>query len=77
MTAAISSCCNFAVTSSELERIQEAYKRACGFAGIMKETVFLRDVLGDSVPIKLSQVCGIFCTNISLSCHFILMHINI
>ena len=48
----------FTVTTPELERIQEAYKRACGFAGIMKETVFIRDVLGDSVPIKLGQVCS-------------------
>jgi len=47
----------FSVTTPELERIQEAYKRACGFAGIMKETVFIRDVLGDNVPAKLGQVC--------------------
>ena len=46
----------FLVTSLELERLQEAYKRACGFSGIMKEAVFVRDVLGDNVPVKLAQV---------------------
>uniref|UniRef100_H2ZLM9 Ubiquitin carboxyl-terminal hydrolase 32 n=1 Tax=Ciona savignyi TaxID=51511 RepID=H2ZLM9_CIOSA len=43
------------VTSVELQRIQEAYKRSCGFAGVMREAVFIRDVLGENVPQKLSQ----------------------
>ncbi|CAK8672621.1 unnamed protein product [Clavelina lepadiformis] len=43
------------VTTTELDRIQEAYKRACGYAGLMREATFLRDVLGDNVPTKLSQ----------------------
>jgi len=47
----------FSVTDDELVRIQAAYKRACGYAGIMREVVFVRDVLGDFVPAKLAQVC--------------------
>uniref|UniRef100_F6PJ70 Ubiquitin carboxyl-terminal hydrolase 32 n=1 Tax=Ciona intestinalis TaxID=7719 RepID=F6PJ70_CIOIN len=43
------------VTSIELQRLQEAYKRSCGYAGIMREAVFVRDVLGENVPTKLSQ----------------------
>ena len=53
----------FLVTATELDRIQEAYKRACGCAGIMKETVFVRDVLSDSVPVKLAQVCPFVSNN--------------
>ena len=44
------------MTASELERLQEAYKRACGLAGLMKEAVFIKDVLGENVPVKLAQV---------------------
>nr|CAB3267554.1 ubiquitin carboxyl-terminal hydrolase 32 [Phallusia mammillata] len=43
------------VTDTELKRIQAAYKRACGYAGVMRELVFVRDVLGESVPQKLAQ----------------------
>ena len=44
------------VCEDEVRRISDAYKRACGIGSGMKEAVFIRDVMGDSVPEKLSQV---------------------
>lgn len=44
------------VTDEELQRLRLAFKRASGVSGLMVETLFAREVLGDCVPVRVAEV---------------------
>lgn len=44
------------VTEEELQRLRLAFKRASGVGGVMPQTTFAREVLGDGVPPKVIEV---------------------
>ena len=46
-----------AVNEDELKRLRLAFKRIAGASGVMGKSLFLREVLGESVPPKLAEVC--------------------
>lgn len=50
------SCLFFVVKEDELKRLRLAFKRIAGASGVMSKTLFIREVLGDAVPIKLAEV---------------------
>ncbi len=39
------------------ERIEETFRRSSTASGYLPQASFIRDVIGDSVPEKLSEVC--------------------
>lgn len=45
-----------AVTDEETQRLRLAFKRASGVNGYMAQPMFVREVLGDCVPAKVSEV---------------------
>ncbi len=45
-----------AVPGPVLTRIQETFKRLSSVSGSLPQLTFMRDVLGDAVPIKLAEV---------------------
>ncbi|XP_052801941.1 ubiquitin carboxyl-terminal hydrolase 32-like [Mya arenaria] len=44
------------VTDAELKRLKDAFKRVSTIGGFMTETVFMREVLWDTVPPKIAQM---------------------
>ncbi|XP_029830554.2 ubiquitin carboxyl-terminal hydrolase 32 isoform X2 [Ixodes scapularis] len=50
------------VTESELRRLRDAFKRASNLSGIITRQAFIKEVLGEFVPLKLAehifQACG-------------------
>lgn len=50
------------VTESELKRLRDAFKRASNLSGIITRQAFIKEVLGEFVPLKLAehifQACG-------------------
>ena len=46
----------FSVSENELKRLKDAFKRSSTLSGFMTRNVFIREVLGDGVPIKLAEV---------------------
>ncbi|XP_069471171.1 ubiquitin carboxyl-terminal hydrolase 32 isoform X2 [Ambystoma mexicanum] len=48
------------VTDVELKRLRDAFKRTCGLSFYMSQQCFIREVLGDGVPPKVSEV--IYCS---------------
>ena len=52
-------CLNLAfrsVNEEELKRLRMAFKRIAGASGVISKPLFLREVLGDNVPVKLAAV---------------------
>ena len=45
-----------AVNEDELKRLRLAFKRIAGASGVMGKSLFIREVLGESVPPKLAEV---------------------
>ena len=45
------------VSPKALERIEETFKRSSLATGYLPQATFIRDVLGETVPGKLSEVC--------------------
>lgn len=44
------------VTEPELKRIKEAFKRLSNQIGFIDKQTFVKDVLGDGVPLPISEV---------------------
>ena len=44
------------VTDDEMQRLRLAFKRCSGVSGFMPQPVFAREVLGDGVPSKVTEV---------------------
>jgi len=44
------------VNDAELKRLKEAFKRSSSLGGYMTRQFFIRDVLGDGVPVRLAEV---------------------
>ena len=53
------------MTDAELKRLKDAFKRSSTLNGYMTKQVFIREVLGDGVPVKLAEV-GL--DTVSLNC---------
>lgn len=49
-------CCLFLVTDAELQRLKDAFKRSSTLSSHMTRNLFVREVLGDSVPPRLADV---------------------
>lgn len=59
----------FTVTDEEMQRLRLAFKRASGVAGLMVETLFAREVLGDCVPVRVAEVIHRFLSQ-TILCRF-------
>lgn len=44
------------VTEPELKRLKEAFKRLSNLNGLISKQSFVKDVLGDGVPIPVAEV---------------------
>lgn len=44
------------MSEPELKRLKEAFKRSSSLSGYMSKNAFLREVLGDNVPLRLAEV---------------------
>ncbi|OWF52140.1 Ubiquitin carboxyl-terminal hydrolase 32 [Mizuhopecten yessoensis] len=44
------------IRDNEMKRLKDAFKRVSSFGGMMTETMFTREVLGDGVPDNISQL---------------------
>ncbi|XP_017548184.2 ubiquitin carboxyl-terminal hydrolase 32-like [Pygocentrus nattereri] len=44
------------VTDVELKRLRDAFRRTCGFSCYMSQQCFFKEVLGDMVPLNISEV---------------------
>ena len=44
------------MTDAELQRLKDAFKRSSTLGGHMTRNVFIREVLGDGVPMRLAEV---------------------
>jgi len=45
------------VSDSELKRLREAFKRLSPVNGAITKHSFIREVLGDGVPLSIAEVC--------------------
>lgn len=46
----------FLVTDVELKRLRDAFRRTCGLSCYMSQQCFFKEVLGDMVPLNISEV---------------------
>lgn len=44
------------VTDVELKRLRDAFRRTCGLSCYMSQQCFFKEVLGDMVPLNISEV---------------------
>ena len=44
------------MSDAELRRLKEAFKRTSTLSGFMTRQAFIKEVLGDGMPIKLAEV---------------------
>ena len=48
--------CALSVSDGELKRLKDAFKRSSTLSGYMTKPTFIREVLGDGVPLRLAEV---------------------
>ena len=51
----------FVVTDAERRRLQDAFRRHSNSSGHISKQSFLRDVLGDSIPLTLAEQIYTLC----------------
>lgn len=49
----------FLVTEAEFKRLKEAFKRSSNLNGLISKQSFVKDVLGDGVPVPVAEVTAI------------------
>lgn len=47
----------FLVSDAELKRLREAFKRLSPVNGAITKSSFIKEVLGDGVPLSIADVC--------------------
>ena len=52
------SCTFFLVDEKVLQRLDEAFRRSATASGYLPQATFVRDVMGEAAPPKLSEVSG-------------------